>query len=919
MLVDNLDKPHKAFSIITEDEYKEILKLNKTDKKYPSHKTVYQLFEEQVDNYPNNVAVVYEGNELTYAGLNSRSNQLARYLQSKGVERESLVVLCLDRSLEMIIAILGVMKAGGAYVPVDPDYPSERIKHILEDTDSKLVLTQSHLVDKLKEFRKIDLVDLNSSCYDSECVENLSVQNNSMDLAYVIYTSGTAGKPKGVMIPHKNVHRLFSSTDCKFKFNDTDVWVLYHSYVFDFSVWEIWGALHYGGKLLIPNKMLVKNIPSFVRLCVENRVSILNQTPLALYSFIDNLVLSDIQELHIRYIILGGDALNINQLGSWWKLKKQYNYVAKLINMYGITETTVHVTYTKSLTDMSVFSNIGKHLTDFKIYILNYDFQLVPVGVVGELYIAGAGLARGYLNRPDLTAERFIPNPFVTKDDLAKGYTRLYKTGDLVRLLPDGDLEYIGRNDFQVKIRGYRIELGEIESALASIVGVKQACVLAKERNGNKYLIAYYISDDELEATESQILIELERLLPNHMVPSSIVKMDQFPLTINGKLDRSVLPEPNFIKEDTYVAPTTELEITLCNIWQEVLSLEKVGVHDDFFKIGGHSILAINVISKAKFKGIIIDLNSMFLYPCVSKLVKYVRYDEGTSNNKITGKDVSKLSALSPQSNELRLQRSKAKTRSLIDSIDPDGYGLSSYKIVLITGATGHLGAHILYELMESEDIDKVIILSRRRADHSSLVRITNKLKYYFKIIDEKKLVKIEVYECNLEDKNLGLDVNVYRSLLKKVNCIIHVAGNVKHFGHYKDSYSSNVITTENLLRMCRRNTSISFYYISTRSICEYPVASEEEVEYYVEGDIPEISHLGNSVYLKTKLLGELAVLKARDHGVKTTIFRVGNLICNSLNHKHQENIADNAFYHIVNGFVTSKKIIKILFLKCLL
>ncbi len=598
----------KRYSLLFGSEYQTIVyDWNHTDVDYPSDKTIYELFEDQVEKNSNHVALVNEDDQLTYKELNERANQLARHIRKRykaitGQElvSDTLIALCLERSLDMVTGILAVMKSGGAYVPMDPGYPDERFKHILSDTDSKLVVTQSHLEQKLRDVIDIELVSIDEqddkTLYSKEETINLPKYSQSNDLAYVIYTSGTTGVPKGVLQTHNNVHRLLSATDNQFMFSPKDVWTLYHSYIFDFTAWELWGSLAYGCKLIIPSKEVVKDISSFVELCSKYKVTVLNQTPFAFYTFIDQLDnKEDINLNSIRYVIFGGDALNVSLLNKWWDYKRIKNLQTKLINMYGITETTVHVTYKEIDENESVTSNIGQPIDDLKAYVLDKYNQPVPIGVIGELYIGGAGLARGYLNRPKLTAEKFVPNQFATESDKAKGYTRLYKTGDLVRWLPDGNIEYIGRNDFQVKIRGYRIELGEIENQLSSMEGIKQCRVLAKDINDINYLVGYYVADEALSLSNDDILSQLSKALPDYMVPSVLVEIDSMPLTVNGKLDRRALPAPEFANEDNYVVPTTELEITLCNIVAEVLNLDKVGVTEDFFRIGGNSILAIKL------------------------------------------------------------------------------------------------------------------------------------------------------------------------------------------------------------------------------------------------------------------------------------------------------------------------------------
>uniref|UniRef100_UPI00123DC5ED non-ribosomal peptide synthetase n=1 Tax=Francisella sp. SYW-9 TaxID=2610888 RepID=UPI00123DC5ED len=839
--IDKLDDRHIDLSILTEQEKDQIVYAwNQTDRDYPKDKTIYQLFEEQVKQNPNNVALVFEDQELTYKELNERSNQLARYIRKhyKEVTKQELkpdilIPLCLERSMDMLIGILAVMKAGGAYVPMDPEYPQERFRHILEDTQAKLVITQSHLEDKLYYInRDVSLISIDSNqeqsyVYDQEDKENLNPQSSSTDLAYVIYTSGTTGVPKGVMIEHKGLVNEVTSQLSSINLNILDKSLLTANYIFDASFECIFMSLLSSGELHILGHYELLDYKVVNNYIEEKGITVLNSTP----SYI-NTIIQEYNGSSLTHIILGGEPYTRN-------IETQ----AKIYNTYGPTESSIVATISNSF-------NIGKAINNTKLYILDPRSQPVPTGVIGELYIGGAGLARGYLNRPELTAERFIPNLFATESDIAKGYTRLYKTGDLVRWLADGNIEYIGRNDDQVKIRGYRIELGEIDTQVRKLESVSNSITTAIKGNLYSYIelnkeasrvyknseydfyiysleqrpdlkqkfvetqlnswpeyffldkeedllwaelykrylkyqlvivdqddnivavcncLPIYISDTSpkypktwenifklsfsdnkpsslicisLTITKeyrglglfdglikgvfnlasqhdlSKVFISLRPLgknkyplediknycnrgdinnfyedfwlrknqqlggelkqinersqyitanidfwekclnmkfpksgvythkdllngltidldkgvgeycepgiifeykfiktqendffkitpefvykslllvLPEYMLPSSIRIMHKFPLTANGKLDRKALPAPEFINDDSYVAPTTELEERLCSIFGEVLGLERVGVTDDFFRIGGNSILAIKL------------------------------------------------------------------------------------------------------------------------------------------------------------------------------------------------------------------------------------------------------------------------------------------------------------------------------------
>lgn len=605
--------------ISDEDKRKSLVEFNNPKLDFPPRETLHELFERQAMIYPNAIAVTYEKEKVTYKELNERANQLAHYLQKKGIGPDTLVGLCVERSLEMIVGILGILKAGGAYVPLDPTYPEQRLQYILEDASIQLLVTQ----ESLKELKWLP-ENVESICLNRDQDEiwkeskTLPVSDvNSQNLAYVIYTSGSTGNPKGVMIEHHNVIRLFKSTDCWYQFNEKDTWTLFHSYAFDFSVWEIWGALLYGGKLVVVPYWISRSPKDFYQLLVEEEVTVLNQTPSAFRQLIRVGEHEDKNKnLQLRYVIFGGEALEPISLLPWFQ--RYGDKEPQLINMYGITETTVHVTYYPiNLDDVhhASRSNIGKRIPDLEVYILDAYQQPVPIGVDGELYIGGAGLARGYLNRPELTAERFISHPF-SSDPKA----RLYRTGDLARYLPDGNLDYRGRIDHQVKIRGFRIEIGEIESTLNAYASIKEAVVIVREdQPGDKRLVAYVVGDGNVGAWREY----LKAKLPSYMVPSGYVTMEVIPLTANGKVDREALPMPEEKQINSEcIGPRNSNEQILATIWKQVLGIKKVGIYDNFFEIGGDSILSIQIISQASQLGLKLTPKQMFECPTIAELAQ---------------------------------------------------------------------------------------------------------------------------------------------------------------------------------------------------------------------------------------------------------------------------------------------------------
>ena len=599
----NPDQRLSELPLLTEAERHQLLvEWNNTSTEYPKDKCIHELFEEQVEKTPDAIAVVFEDKQLTYRELNAKANQLAHYLRRSGVGPEAMVGICVERSLEMIIGVLGILKAGGAYVPLDPVYPEERLAFMLEDAQASILITQTGPLERLhaKNIRAVCIGD-DWGVISQESPENVAGGTGPDNLAYVIYTSGSTGRPKGVMVTHYNVVRLFESTHQWFYFNDEDVWTLFHSYAFDFSVWELWGALLYGGRLILVPFWVSRSLASFLDLLIRHKVTVLNITPSAFRHLIqEEKAFFREGGLALRLVIFGGEALQMNILKPWFD--RHGDRHPQLVNMYGITETTVHVTYRPLLASdarEAVGSVIGRPIPDLKVHILDPYLQTVPIGVSGEIYVGGDGLARGYLNRPELTSERFIRNPFSEKDG-----SRLYRTGDLARFRPDGNIEFLGRIDHQVKIRGFRIELGEIESVLGQHPDVMETIVIAREdQPGDKCLVAYVTVNQGSTISPRELRNILKEKLPDYMVPSAFIILDALPLTPNGKVDRKALPEPDSDRPlvgNPFVGSRTPAEELLVVIWAEVLGLKQVGIYDNFFELGGHSLLATKIISRVR-------------------------------------------------------------------------------------------------------------------------------------------------------------------------------------------------------------------------------------------------------------------------------------------------------------------------------
>jgi amino acid adenylation domain-containing protein len=585
-------------AVLPEGERREVIEVfNATEVPYAQERLIQELFEEQVRRTPEAVAVVCEGESLTYRELNRRANQLARHLVKQGVGPDQLVGVCVERSQEMVIGLLGVLKAGGAYVPLDPNYPADRLKYMIEDSAPRVLLTQERLKSSLPPL-DAQVLSLDADWSEiAQCEEgNLgphSLRLTSRNLAYVIYTSGSTGKPKGAMNEHRGVvNRLLWMQD-RYGLTVDDCVLQKTPFSFDVSVWEFFWTLMSGARLVMARPHGHQD-PVYLRQVIEeNRVTTLHFVPSMLQMFLDQHPAGACAS--VRHVVCSGEELSAALQSKCFECLPQVS----LSNLYGPTEAAVDVTAWECRRDDSgTHVPIGRPISNIQIYLLDRHRRPVPVGVAGEIYIGGVGVGRGYLNRPELTAERFIADPFSSNPQ-----ARLYKTGDLGQWRADGAIEYLGRNDHQVKIRGFRIELGEIEAQLLRHVQVKEAVVIAREDvPGEKRLVAYVVGQEPALAKVDELRAHLKGLLPEYMVPSAFVILERLPLTPNGKLDRRALPAPDLqaYAAREYEPPEGEIEETLAQIWQQVLGVQQIGRHDNFFDLGGHSLSAMQVIVRIR-------------------------------------------------------------------------------------------------------------------------------------------------------------------------------------------------------------------------------------------------------------------------------------------------------------------------------
>ncbi|MEU9198213.1 non-ribosomal peptide synthase/polyketide synthase [Streptomyces hundungensis] len=603
--------------------------------------TIVRRFEAAAAAHPDRVAVTGEDEQgrpvsLTYAKLNARVNRLTALLRERGAAPERFVALALPRVTDLVTAVLAVLKSGAGYLPVDPAYPAERVALLLGD--SRPVVT----VGTRATAAALGGDDTWLALDDEEVVADLTARDTvdpepvagADHAAYVIYTSGSTGTPKGVVVTHRNVLRLFDATDHWFGFGADDVWTLFHSYAFDFSVWELWGPLLFGGRLVVVPHAVSREPGAFLELLVRERVTVLNQTPSAFHELVRADEAVGGADLALRRVVFGGEALDPARLLPWYERHADDSPV--LVNMYGITETTVHVTH-RVLTEDEVRSGvvgaIGVGIPDLGVYVLDERLRPVPVGVVGEMYVSGAGVARGYTNRPGLTAERFVADPFGTPG------TRMYRSGDLARRSPDGLLDYLGRADSQVKVRGFRIEPGEIEAALLAQDRVTQAAVVVREDTpGDQRLVGYVVTDGSAGRQLAPALREAAaEALPAHMVPSAVVVLDRLPLTVNGKLDRENLPAPQAPDREVGRVPASPAEELLVDAFAEILGVQRVGVDDSFFDLGGHSLLAMRLVTRVRAAlGVDLGVRDLFESPTPAALARCAAGAEGRGRPALT-------------------------------------------------------------------------------------------------------------------------------------------------------------------------------------------------------------------------------------------------------------------------------------------
>lgn len=877
-IVNNPETPINQLPIISAFEQQQILeKWNNTQQDYPESFCIHELLTQQVIKTPDAIAVKFGNQQLTYTQLNQKANQLANYLQNCGVTSEVLVGLYLERSLDILIAILAILKAGGAYLPLDPKYPQTRLTDILNDSQVSIILTQEKLLTSLSSplprgetpltpyQGKIILLDTDSTIISQQNIETPISAIKPDNLAYVIYTSGSTGKPKGVMITHQNIINHATSIIDKYQINSHDRILQFTTFIFDVAAEEIFPAWLSGATLIICPQEMVTNLIEFSQFLAQESLTVVNlPTPYWQEWVLEiDRKISQIPD-SLRLVITGSDQVLPEKLALWQKLVTEKRQNIQWINAYGLTETTITSTVYQLPVNYQLNTThsvpIGRPIANTEIYILDQNLQPVPIGIPGELHIGGAGLARGYLNRKQLTNEKFISNPISSSKS-----SRLYKTGDLARYLPDGNIEFLGRIDYQVKIRGFRIELGEIEAVLAQHPLVKSSAVIVREiQPGNKQLVAYVVTEDHSNI-QQDLRSFLKQNLPDYMLPAFFVRLAELPLTPTGKINRRALSalmlELNH--ETDYILPRNPLEQKLAEIWCQVLGLEKVSVEENFFNLGGHSLATIQIISRIR-ETLEIDLPLQYLFtePTIAGLTKIINQLLQTADH-ITFTDDFYIDAI------------------LDSSIKPQNLPqqfTNNLQHILLTGATGFLGVHLLHELLEKTSANIHCLV---RAENVSEARnkLKNKLSFY-QLWNEQHSQRIIPIIGNLEKNLLGLSEKKFQDLASQIDAIYHNGASVNLIYPYSVLKPANVLGTQEILRLASQIKIKPVHFVSTTSVfCpeNYP-----ENEVLLESDPLDYYQGLVGGYPQSKWVAEKLVMQARERGLPVTIYRAARIIGHS-------------------------------------
>lgn len=905
--------------LLTDEDVEAYARLNDTVRALPDAASIPALLEISTKRFPNRIALSSGPREVTYAELDAQSNQVAQMLVSHGLVPGDFVGIFMERSLEAIISMLGVLKAGGAYIPLDPEHPDDRNAYIIQDTSSAIVITKERYSSKVTALLEVEqeqagqpmeLRNNQEQVYKEEprlsprtvfCLDGdldrysdrpVDVIARPDDVAYVIYTSGTTGRPKGVLIPHIGVINLAAATVEQLALHEQDVILQYSTFSFDASVYDIFSALHAGARLHLLSGDERYSVDAFTAAIESTGATRFGILPTVFFNQLSTYLSEDeaYKYKSIRSLVIGGEALTGAAVRAF---QKKLQHMPMIVNAYGPTEvtvvTTVHPMDDWVPDDMSTIS-IGRPIANYEVLIVNEHNQLCPQNVMGELLISSVGLAKGYLNQQDKTDEVFVPDPVHPGSG-----KRYYRSGDLVRLQGDV-IEYMGRKDLQVKIRGYRIEIGEIEDNLTKYEGIKDVAVIARDgTDGSKMLVAFYTSRDGGELSRNELQAFLKSKLPAYMVPSIFIPVEAMPVSPTGKIDRKQLLLYEYYLQDeeeaNYIPPENELQREVAAAWEKVLGRARMGIHEDFFEAGGHSlkILETLVLLKPKYPGL--RIGDFFAYPTIAQLAERAAW---LADERAAG-----VPGLSEASEFVDLAEHPLQLGG--QDIQHRSY---SQQHILLTGATGYLGSRLLYELLQrSESMIYCLVRSVKGIDPYE--RLCSVMTTYFgSKITSCMNDRVHVVVGDLEQEGLGLSDSDYELLREQIDSVVHCGAEVRHFGDAEYFHRVNVDSTDRLLALGQGKGSFRFHYISTLGIPE-DLAMSGQWDSFIASEAYDYTSRIDNVYTNSKLEAEKQVVKVcEEDSVPVTIYRVGNLSCDSKSGIFQTNIDSNAFYRMLKAML---------------
>ncbi|MFM9276574.1 non-ribosomal peptide synthetase family protein [Paenibacillus jiagnxiensis] len=893
-----------AINILTGQDKAIYEQMNDTTWPYDKLMTIHGMFEQAAALYPERTAVSSIHGQLTYRELNEKANRMARLLLEGGLSKGEFVTIFMERSLELIVSLLGILKAGGVYVPVDPEHPEDRNRYILSDTGSSFILTKNEYKEQASllcaEVETVkEIIPMDSGMTDAyEGAGNVDIEVRPDDLAYIIYTSGSTGRPKGALIAHEGVVNLGETvrTDCRI--GPEDVLTQFATYSFDASVWDTVGALFYGAHLYLLSPEERVSVEEFAAAIERTGTTIITILPTVFFNQL-SAYLSDegYRKLSgVKLITVAGEALYGEQVRAF---QRKFRDAIEIVNVYGPTECTVCTTthtIRGLIPDDLTNIPIGRPIHNYKVYIVNEENQLCPVNVPGEVYISTVGLAKGYLNQPEKTAEAFIANPF--------GEGQIYKSGDIAKLLPNGTIEYVGRRDSQIKIRGHRIEIGEIEDSFAKIPNVQNVAVIhKKDTEDQNMLVGYFTTKDGSLLPAPDVKRLLGTKLPSYFIPKWIVQLETMPTSPTGKIDRKSLKNYDHrvvTQSDAgFKPPATDIERRVAESWQEVLKVEQVGRYDDFFSIGGDSLAIIHVLVLLKPHYPDLKINDFFQHRTVEALSSHIgqlmeKPQTAERAVVLTGPAIS-LEEHPP----ITQQEGKAE----IGFQDPNA--------VLLTGATGYLGAYLLHELLvQSKAIVYCLV---RPGIIPGLTRIQSHMEYFFgPSVHELIKDRVIAVDGDLEHENLGITHEMRFKLAGVLDMIVHSAADVRHFGDEGQFAKTNIAGTLSLIEFARGCVNpVRFHHISTMGIPEDLALSGQWEKVVSEQTLAPGLKVEN-LYTNSKLEAEKALMAAAQQGLHVSIYRAGNLSSHSESGLFQKNIDSNSFYRMLKAMLLLGKAPKV-------